>query len=394
VAFASLALAPIPPVQVFGLFVALGVLAAWLLTILFLPAFIMLLGDEGLKRSIKGDEESGSRVLTLGLRGLGRFAVGKPWAFPVLFIVLAVVAVPGMMKVEVNDNPVRWFKSGSEIRVATEEFNRLFPGVYNASLILESGTPGALTSPETLLTLIALQKHLAEIPFVGQVTSYSDLVTAGAGADAVPETQNGVEAALDAVFSSSQGVIASGLIAADYQRANVQVAMKQGDNKSMQEVLDAADAFLAGQPFSSAATTDWAGETYLNLVWQDKMVSGILKAFISTFIVVLVLMIILFKSLRWALLAILPLSATILLVYGVIGFSSKDYDMPIAVLSTLVLGIAIDFAIHFIQRYRQLSEEEGGSVGLALGRVYEEPARAITKNALIVALGFVPMFLT
>jgi predicted RND superfamily exporter protein len=200
-AFASLALAPIPPVQVFGLFVALGVLAAWLLTVLFLPAFIMLLGDEGLKRSIKGDEESGSRVLTPGLRGLGRFAVGKPWAFPVLFIVLAVVAVPGMMKVEVNDNPVRWFKSGSEIRVATEEFNRLFPGVYNASLILESGTPGTLTNPETLLTLVALQKHLAEIPFVGQVTSYADLVTAGSGADAVPETQNGVEAALDAVFS-------------------------------------------------------------------------------------------------------------------------------------------------------------------------------------------------
>jgi predicted RND superfamily exporter protein len=43
VAFASLALAPIPPVQVFGLFVALGVLAAWLLTMLFLPAFICCL---------------------------------------------------------------------------------------------------------------------------------------------------------------------------------------------------------------------------------------------------------------------------------------------------------------------------------------------------------------
>lgn len=102
-------------------------------------------------------------------------------------------------------------------------------------------------------------------------------------------------------------------------------------------------------------------------------------------------MVVLFRSLRWTVLAILPLSATILLVYGVIGFSGKDYDMPIAVLSTLVLGIAIDFAIHFIQRYRQLAEELG-SVGLALGRVYEEPARAITKNALIIALGFVPMF--
>ena len=74
-----------------------------------------------------------------------------------------------------------------------------------------------------------------------------------------------------------------------------------------------------------------------------------------------------------------------------IGFTGKDYDMPIAVLSTLVLGIAIDFAIHFIQRYRALAEEEA-SFSLALARVYEEPARAITKNALIVALGFVPMF--
>jgi predicted RND superfamily exporter protein len=71
VAFASLALAPIPPVQVFGLFVAFGVFCAWLLTMLFLPAFIMLLEEEGLQRSLKGDAESGSRVLTSGLKGLG-----------------------------------------------------------------------------------------------------------------------------------------------------------------------------------------------------------------------------------------------------------------------------------------------------------------------------------
>ena len=393
VAFASLALAPIPPVQVFGLFVAFGVLMAWLLTMLFLPAFIMLLNEEGLQRSIKGDEESGSMVITKGLRGLERIAVGKPWIFPVLFVALAIAAVPGMMKVEVNDNPVRWFKSGSEIRIAIEEFNRLFPGVYNASLVVDADVPGTLTTPEMISRLVGLRDHLTEISFVGQVTSHADLVTGGGGYDAIPATQNEIEAALDAFFNSSRGVIAGGLISADFQRANVQILMKQGDNKSMQEVLDSADAYLVEKPFPSGSSDSWAGETYLNLVRQDKMVSGMLKAFVSTFIVVFILMVVLFRSLRWAVLAILPLSATILLVYGVIGFSGKDYDMPIAVLSTLVLGVAIDFAIHFIQRYRQLSVEEGGSVGLALGRVYEEPARAITKNALIVALGFVPMFI-
>jgi predicted RND superfamily exporter protein len=389
VAFASLALAPIPPVQVFGLFVAFGVFCAWLLTMLFLPAFIMLLEEEGLQRSLKGDAESGSRVLTSGLKGLGRFAVGKPWVLPVVFIVLAAVAIPGMMKVEVNDNPVKWFKSGSEIRVATEEFNRLFPGVYNSSLIIDGADPETLTSPEMVSELLALQDRLSEISFVGQVTSYANLVAAGA--DSVPRTDDEIVDSLDSVFDSPQGIYAGGLISAGYQRANVQISMKNGDNKSMQMVLDETEAFLAARSFPAGTTAEWAGETYLNLVWQDKMVSGMLKAFISTFAIVFVLMIVLFRSVRLAVLAILPLSATILLVYGVIGFTGKDYDMPIAVLSTLVLGIAIDFAIHFIQRYRALAEEEA-SFSLALARVYEEPARAITKNALIVALGFVPMF--
>ncbi len=386
VAFASLALAPIPPVQVFGLFVAFGVFAAWLLTMLFLPAFVMMLGEEGLQKSLRGDAEMGSKTLTGGLRILGGFAVGKPIIFPILFIALGAVAIPGMLNVSVNDNPVRWFKSGSDIRIATEEFNRLFPGVYNASLVLEGEN---LTEPETVTQLLELRDRLSRLSFVGQVTSYADLVSPGV--DAVPKTDDEIEDSLDAVFDSPQGIYAGGLISEDYGRANVQVSMKKGDNKSMQKVLDEAEDFLAARPFPSGTSAEWAGETYLNLVWQDKMVSGMLKAFISTFIVVFVLMVLLFRSLVWAVLAILPLSATILLVYGVIGFSGKDYDMPIAVLSTLVLGIAIDFAIHFIQRYRQLMEEHA-SVGMALARIYEEPARAITKNAIIIAIGFVPMF--
>ena len=74
VAFAFLALAPIPPVQVFGLFVAFGVLVAWLPTMLFVPAYIMLLSEEGLANSLDREPEGRNHVLTSGLRWLGRFA--------------------------------------------------------------------------------------------------------------------------------------------------------------------------------------------------------------------------------------------------------------------------------------------------------------------------------
>jgi hypothetical protein len=196
---------------------------------------------------------------------------------------------------------------------------------------------------------------------------------------------------LEAVAASPKGGAVASFVTSDYLRANVQIQMSDGDNQAMQRVVDSTEDYLKEHPLAAGIRTDWAGETYLNLVWQDKMVSGMLRAFLSTFAVVLVLMVLLFRSLRWALLAMVPMSATILFVYGVVGYSGKDYDMPIAVLSTLVLGIGIDFAIHFIARYRELVKETQATRS-ALSRVFEEPARALTRNALIIAIGFAPMF--
>jgi len=123
------------------------------------------------------------------------------------------------------------------------------------------------------------------------------------------------------------------------------------------------------------------------------MVSGMLKAFLTTLVVILALMVVLFRSLRWAILATMPVAWTVLLVYAVVGFAGKDYDMPIAVLSTLLLGIGVDFAIHFVQRFREMLADTG-SARAALLAYYQEPARALTRNALIVAIGFTPLFLS
>jgi hydrophobe/amphiphile efflux-3 (HAE3) family protein len=399
VAFASLSLAPIPPVRVFGLFVAFGVFTAWLLTMLFIPAFIVRLSEEGLTRGLGGNIEGGSRLLSGGLRRLGAFATRRSRLIVPAFVLIALVAIPGVLQITVNDNPVRWFKSGSDIRQATEVMNRHFPGTYNASLLLEAGDGVSLTDPSVAASVAALQDSWSNVDVVGQTTSYVDVVTTqkylANGRDeefrSIPPDRAGIERSLVSAAASPNLAAVTGFISGDYNIANVQIQMKSGDNKDMQRVIDHTETLLAERPFPDAVSVDWAGETYLNLVWQDKMVSGMLKAFLSTFAVVLVLMLLLFRSPRWALLAMVPMSVTILLVYGTIGFVGKDYDMPLAVLSTLVLGIGVDFAIHFIQRYRELLEETGTS-RRALQRFFEEPARALTRNALIIAIGFVPLF--
>ena len=70
-------------------------------------------------------------------------------------------------------------------------------------------------------------------------------------------------------------------------------------------------------------------------------------------------MVVLFRSFGYGLLAMLPLTITITFIYGLIGWVGKDYDMPIAVLSALTLGLSIDFAIHFIERSREALAKHG-----------------------------------
>ena len=99
------------------------------------------------------------------------------------------------------------------------------------------------------------------------------------------------------------------------------------------------------------------------------------------------MMLILFRNVWFGLLAMLPLSVTIAFVYGVIGLAGKDYDMPVAVLSSLTLGLSVDFAIHFLQRARAVYHETG-NWNETVRLMFNEPARAITRNAIVISVGF------
>jgi predicted RND superfamily exporter protein len=153
----------------------------------------------------------------------------------------------------------------------------------------------------------------------------------------------------------------------------------------MARVTEHVDRYLEENPPPEGITYDWAGLTYLNVVWQNDMVNGMLKALLGSF-----MMLVLFRSPWFAILAMLPLSVTIAFIYGLIGLIGKDYDMPIAVLSALTLGLSVDFAIHFLQRARAIHKETGEWTR-TVQELFGEPARAITRNAIVIAVGFLPL---
>jgi predicted RND superfamily exporter protein len=379
VGFGSLALAPIPPVQVFGIFVAVGVAFAWLLTLTLLPACIMVVNERRLQRSGLEELESGG-VLGRMLSGMGGVVVARRRPILIGFAVIGAVAIPALTQIEVNDNPVRWFRANHEIRQASEDLNERLPGTFGASLIVRT-QPGALADSDVIAAVSGLDAHWDSDPIVGTASTYADLVGSDTGTAATALAQ-----------ARGASPIVATLITSDLSTANLRLQLRSGDNQAMRAVVDRTDDYLDAHPLPDGVEVEWAGESFLNAEWQDEMVSGMLVAFLSTLGVILILMVILFRSIGWAVLAVTPVLWTVLVVYGLIGLVGKDYDMPIAVLSTMVLGIGVDFAIHYVERFRELSKTMTNAD--AQRAFFGEPARALTRNALIIAVGFTPLFLS
>jgi predicted RND superfamily exporter protein len=176
----------------------------------------------------------------------------------------------------------------------------------------------------------------------------------------------------------------------DFSSTVIWLQLKSGDNQDMSLAMNFLDEYLAEHPLPTGVEMRWAGKTFINVVWQNVMVAGMLKSLLGAFVVVFLMMAFLFRSARLGLLAMVPLSVTILGVYGIIGWAGKDYDMPIAVLSSLTLGLSVDFAIHFIERTRSFLRSSG-SFAAAERQMFEEPARAIARNAIVIAIGFTPL---
>jgi hypothetical protein len=395
--FISLALTPIPPVQVFGIFVAFGIAVAWFLSLTINPAIGMLISDKALRNFGASDKKYG--VLAKVMHAFRDFSWKHNKGIIATAAVLVVVSAIGLSMIVVNDNPVKWFKESHPIRVADQTMNKHLAGTYMNYLVFEGEDENAMKDPEVLNYMEHLQKDLEKSEIVGATTGLTDIVkkvryelfAADSAEMIIPDNSDEVGQMLF-MFEMAGGDPDDlfKFTTTDYRKANLWVQMNNGDNQKVQSVIDRAETFMNENPLPAGVTAKWAGLPYINIVWQQKMVNGMRESLMGSFVVVFIMMVILFRSIRWGFISMLPLTITIMAIYASIGYLGKPYDMPIAVLSSLTLGLSIDFAIHFIQRFRTLYRELGNFKDAYHG-IFEGAGRAISRNVLVIAIGFVPM---
>ncbi|MCL4475957.1 MAG: MMPL family transporter [Nitrospirae bacterium] len=395
--FAVLLFMNIIPVKVFGGLVAFGTISLRILSFSFIPAMFTFVKEEKIAK-IAGTEDTSMGRSSQFLRKLAGFGAHHPKNTVMVGLVLFVIAVVGLSRITVNNNLVEWFKKGSDVRVADSVMNKALGGTSLGYVVAIAKDDDYIKTPEAMTYIEGLQRRLEKLPVVGKTTSVVDYVKRinrvlhddDPKYDIVPETGEMIGQYLFLFSMSAKPSDLDNVVDYPFRRANIWVQLKTWDAQAMKSVIEAVDDYKKANPTPMEMKP--SGIAYFNLVWNHEVLWDMVKGFVLALIVVFGILAFDFRSIKWAIVGYTPLLFTILLVYGVVGFTGKDFDMPISVLSTLSLGMAVDFAIHFVSRLRQrLKEAPGESLSDALLWTAARPGKGIMRNALLFAASFAVM---
>ncbi|OGS45133.1 MAG: hypothetical protein A2539_00620 [Elusimicrobia bacterium RIFOXYD2_FULL_34_15] len=401
--FAVLLFMNIIPVKVFGGLIAFGAVILRILSFSFIPAMFTFVKEENIAK-IAASEDIESGWSSKFLKKLAGFGIYKTKTTVIVGLVLFIISLIGISKIVVNNNMVEWFKKNSEVRSADTVMNQSLGGTSLGYVVGIANEDEYIKTPEAMRYIEGLQRHLEKLPIVGKTTSVVDYVKRmnrvlhnnDPKYDSVPETKEIIGQYLFLFSMSAKSSDLDNVVDFSFRKANIWVQLKTWNARTMEDVIKAVDEYKKTNPTPMEFKP--SGPAYFNFIWNNEVLWDMVKGFIMALIVVLIILSFNFRSIKWAIVGYSPLLFTVILIYGVVGFVGKDFDMPISVLSCLSLGMAVDFAIHFIGRFKQrLAEIRNTEVRTkkpdeilidSLLWTAKRPGKGIMRNAVLFGASF------
>ena len=393
IGFLSLLTSQVFPIKYFGLFTAFGVMVAFLLSLIFIPAMVMIFGLPKV-RSRKHDDE---KVKQDGLAA--RFARGViryRYISIIATAVIVILSIIGMQKIWINSSFLDKFEKTSAI-VQTDHFiNKYFGGTTTLNLILDAeGRKDAFKEPAVLKLVDKMQDKVeTDLAVVGNSFSLADYIDRmnkvmnadSEKYDCIPDNQNLIAQYLLLYEMSGDPENLNRVVNYDYDKLNVTFQLKSDNSKDINATIAAIEEFK--KDFTQHdITMNYAGSGYKGLVFADLILEGQIKSIIISLIIVIILLSLMFRNVWIGLIGSVPIIITALISFGVMGFLNIPLNTTTALLSSIAIGIGIDYAVHFLEQYRLNAALTGDKIKTA-EKTMAHSGRAIIFNAIAVIAGF------
>jgi len=381
----SLMWVDIPPVQTFGLSGAIGTLMVFLVVFILVPPILLKWDTPRWPRRRSGMAHArhiAAAIAVFSLRNARAVLIGT--------LVLLLMAIPLAMQVKVESNLIEFFAPNHSISRSTDRVEAKLSGVTTMEIVLTGPARDSLKDPVTLAQIKALQTWLEQQPEIDRSFSLVEVIEEmnraftgeDLGDNALPSNRKLVEQLL-LIYD---GKDLYELVNREFQRGRIALNLNVHGANEIGTVIERVETHLRAQPIPGIKT-EIAGFGRLFSDQEDRIVEGQVKSFSSAFLQILLLMALLFRSLRGALICLVPNLAPLFFIFVVMGTTGIALDVATVLIAGVILGITVDDTIHLYHGYLHRIQR-GVSPVFAIIRSVESSGRAVIAISVILIAQF------
>ncbi|MGC6418451.1 MAG: efflux RND transporter permease subunit [Bradymonadia bacterium] len=390
IGFFSFSQADIAPIGQLGLMAGLGTLLAWFFTYFVLGPLIVLLPIKaGTKSNAEVDLQA---VSPFALRQTERLISARK---PILaaFGIIAAVTIMLAAQTKVNSDPFKYFPDDSDMNIATRFLESNVGGATTAEVVLDSGKPEGFKDPKFLAKAEAFQEWLEKEEYVTSNNSLVDILKSinqslNAEDEAfytLPKSREAVaQQFLLYTMSLPQGMGINDRVSVKNDAIRITSAWDIHDSTTVLEKIDLIEEKLVSMGLNGHITGKFQ-------LWQ-RMNPYVVSTFVTSISIAVmlmsILMVVVFRSFKLGMLAMLPNLFPLLLGAALITAIGQDLDMGTVLSFSFCLGIAVDDTVHFMANYaRQIRSGATPKDAIASILTHTAPALVITTIVLVAGFG-------
>ena len=347
-AFLTMLTSPIPTMSGYGISIGFGILWAWILSSVFLPALINLkTWDFSSKAFLKPS------ILEKLVNSISNIILQYPKRVLSFGIIILFVSSFGIPKINVEVNLINLFKPGNIIRESTMFLDHELAGSMNLLMKIE----GDIKDPKLLNQMIIIQDYLETIPSVNTTVSIANVVkemhkTIMFGEpryDNIPNNKDKINNLFTMYSPTGDPEDFGSLVNYEYNTGIITAMMHTISTREIIHLNDQINNFLISK--TPNVNIEISGlmmflKDFVNLVVQSSITS-----IITSIIVILCIIWIFFRHFKFGFLSIIPLISAVLLNFGLMGWFKIDLTHFTALLTAIIIGVGVDFSIHYISAY-------------------------------------------
>jgi hydrophobe/amphiphile efflux-3 (HAE3) family protein len=396
IGFGSLLTSRLVPIRSFGVFTGVGIICAFLFSLTFIPAGLMLVKlpetanaqRRGLLGAIRGD-------IDLALGFAGRMVYRYRMGICIFSALLAVVAGIGFVRVRANDSWVEMFPHESDIYIASKLICEKLNGTVSMNVVIEGEEADIIKSPSILRKLVGLQEVLEEMEPVGGTISIADYIRRMNKVmnadreefDTIPDSREAVAQYLLLYSLSGDPDDFDEVVDYDYQKANMTAILKDDHTDVVKSVAERIGEYVDEHFSDEPVEVNLTGYAYVTQVVIDLAVKGMLTSIIISIVVIYAMTALMFRSLSGGIYNIIPITMAMLINFGLMGMLGVTIGFANSVTFAVALGIGVDYAIHLVFKFQR---EVAGNDDLekVTADTLTTSGKAILFNAVVVTAGF------